>query len=600
MDLISYKGRLKWKLRTTDLYDGREVEIDWINFLPEHGGTKYERSRLITSSKEFLLLKIERPLRKWRSELSAGSVVNWYKHLRSIVRWMSERGMWQFSELSSNDLLDFFKSKKARHSEGLPTKTSIKNFIDFFEDLWLYRHGYPNGMRVNILEIEDEIWQECQVREASPWKAMDERFALALIFDALEWMRAYGDFFIDAARNIYAEQKKWVGITSNQRGKLSHKLFADICEHPLYFEISAKTGCEKNGPGLTRAFTITIGAAINILLFTLGQRVSELLRLDEGCLDIEYDNLDQPMSYICGVAAKKNGLHRRWVAADPIPDIVKWLEELHADARKASGLKALFVTRTQGSSVPLPGRKIQRMSTVTPVTAMRAFANAPFRANRPKAGRLHPHAARKTFAAFAVRRDKSALEALSLHFGHTYRAFTDGAYAANFDLQKLLVESDREELGRALTDLLVTPHLGGRAAPSVNNFRKTGVRFRGKLVLQPMVDDLIAKGIRVAPCNWGYCLYSQPMSACAGDKNGPNELKRSPDVCAGCANFVVSGAHAAWWNERAKNDETFLEHKALPLQTREIIGKRLEKSRQILRELLEKKRIVKIEAPTKK
>lgn len=599
-DLIFYQGRFKWKLRTSDLYEGEEIEINWTSFLPKHGGTKYERSRLIVGSKKFLLLRIERPLRKWRSGLSAATVANWYIHLRTLIRWMTEREIWQFCELTNDDLIDFLKSRKARHSDGAPTKAVLEVYINLFKDLWDLRHGYPAAFRVNISEVEDEIWQKCQSRDPKPWLAMDEEFALALIFDALEWIRAYGQFFIEAARRIYSEQKTWVGISGGQKTKLSRKLFADICAQPLYSEISTKAGCDLDGRGFARAITVTIGAAINILLFTVGQRVSELLRLDEGCVDLRYDDYEQPISYICGIAAKKNGLPREWVAGDPIPEIVRWIEDLHAHARKTAGLQALFITRTQGSSVPLPGRKLRRMSTASPVTAMRAFANCPFRANRPKGNRLHPHAARKTFTAFVVRRDKTALESLSLHFGHSYRAFTDGAYASNLDLQKLLVQADREELGRALTELLVSPHLAGRASSSVENYREHGVRFRGKLTLQRNVDELISKGIQIAPCNWGYCLYSQPMSACGGDKNGPNELRRSPDVCAGCANFVVSNKHAAWWNSRAEAEESFLNNEFMPLQTREIIEKRLEKSRQILRELLQTKTAGRIEADKRK
>jgi hypothetical protein len=279
---------------------------------------------------------------------------------------------------------------------------------------------------------------------------------------------------------------------------------------------------------------------------------------------------------------------------------VKWVEELHARARTTADLKALFVTRTQGSSIPLPRRKLRRMSTSSPVSAMQAFANAPFRAIKFRNENLHPHAARKTFAAFVVRRDKTALEALSLHFGHAYRAFTDGAYAGNLELQKLLNQADREELGRALAELLSSPNLAGRAAPAVESFTANGVRFRGKLVLQRSVDELISRGINVAPCNWGYCLYSQPTSSCGGDRIGPNELRRSPDVCASCANFVVSNAHVSWWNSRVERDEAFLANTAVPSQTREFVGKRLEKSQQILRQLIRGDPLTNHEARTKK
>ena len=77
--IITYEGRHKWVLRTDELYEGQAVELDWMNFLPEGIGSRYKRARIISSSKEFLKLKIERPLRKWRDELSAGTVAGWFR-----------------------------------------------------------------------------------------------------------------------------------------------------------------------------------------------------------------------------------------------------------------------------------------------------------------------------------------------------------------------------------------------------------------------------------------------------------------------------------------------------------------------------------------
>ena len=64
---------------------------------------------------------------------------------------------------------------------------------------------------------------------------------------------------------------------------------------------------------------------------------------------------------------------------------------------------------------------------------------------------------------------------------------------------------------------------------------------------------------------------------------------RSPDGCAGCKNFVATNIHAAWWNARVQRDEDFLREKNVPSQTKEIVDRRLEKSRGILRKLIEVK-----------
>lgn len=586
--LLIDKGKYKWKLRPDALHEGQPAELNWQHLLPPGVGKKYERSRLIASSKAFMLIKIEQPIRKWRSDLAASTVMNWYTLLRVLVQWMVNEGTWSFSALTDDKITAFLTSRESRHSIGPPSRRYIQSYIDLFEDLWTFRKSYLGAIRINVQEFEDEIWAECQARDARPWRAIDEDSALALVFDSLEWIRDYGPFVVETVQRIYTEQGKWVGLSTHQKKKRSTDLFASISASPLYEEMSRKCGAAKSGAGIARVFTCTVGAAMNVLLFTVGQRVSELLRLDKGCVQHKTSPDGVVISYIYGIAAKKGGLDRLWVAGEPVPEVVAWLEEVYKLARSATGLEALFISRTSGSSIPLPGRKLRRMTTASPVTAMRAFANSPFRKARPPIKNLHPHAARKTFAAFVVCRDKTALQALSLHFGHAFRAFTDGAYAGNLELQKLLSEANRQELDRALCELLSSTSLAGRAAKPVKQYmnESSGTRFRGKLLLRRTVDKLIAEGVRLAPCNWGYCLYSQPLSACGGTHNSPNELTRSPEVCSGCANFVVSDAHAAWWNERTKNDEEFLKQEGLPAQTQGVVEQRLEKSKAILRDLV--------------
>lgn len=70
---------------------------------------------------------------------------------------------------------------------------------------------------------------------------------------------------------------------------------------------------------------------------------------------------------------------------------------------------------------------------------------------------------------------------------------------------------------------------------------------------------MIADGIKLAPCHWGYCVYVEQLSACHGDESGPNEIERSPDVCARCSNFAVTEAHRPWWEARFRADEVFLQ-----------------------------------------
>lgn len=184
------------------------------------------------------------------------------------------------------------------------------------------------------------------------------------------------------------------------------------------------------------------------------------------------------------------------------------------------------------------------------------------------------------------------MEALSAHYGHAYREFTDRVYVGtDFELMQLLEEEDREDLVRTLTNLLSSSRMAGKAAERIEDYRRThrnDPSFAGRASLHTLVESLVSKGIKLAPCSWGYCVYSEAHSACHGDAIGPNDIFRAPDVCATCANFVVTQEHHAWWNERAQREEQFLAQRDLSAQARELVERRLSNSKTILRNLVVK------------
>lgn len=330
-----------------------------------------------------------------------------------------------------------------------------------------------------------------------------------------------------------------------------------------------------------------------VLLFMVGMRVRELIRLDVDCLQVERKQAGVPVAYLSGIAAKAGGRQRRWVAGDPIPEVIEWLRVTFAPCRTVGGSQALFLARSSTALITPPGTSAHRMGVTAPIRLMQAFADSPFRADRPATPRLHPHAARKTFAKFVVKRDKRALEALSVHYGHAYREFTDGVYVgADFQLSQLLEQEDRDDLARTLTSLMQSSRTGGKAAERINEFRRQYQKdpsFAGKAVPQTLVDNLVRRGIKIAPCDWGYCVYSESHSACRGDAIGPNEVLKAPDVCSTCANFVVTTEHQAWWNDRVIREETFLTQRGLPEQTKILVKKRLDQSKALLAGLVSRK-----------
>jgi hypothetical protein len=193
---------------------------------------------------------------------------------------------------------------------------------------------------------------------------------------------------------------------------------------------------------------------------------------------------------------------------------------------------------------------------------------------------------RKSFAKFAVRRDKRNLEPVAAHFGHVYKAFTDGCYVGiDGDLAELLAEEDRAELAINLERLLTGGRVMGASSIGLDKLRAQAQRFTGRKSLKALIDKLIKQGVQIAPCDWGMCVYSRSYSACKGDERGPNEINRAPDVCAGCRNFGVTEEHTSWWEERRDREQNFLEQSGLPVQTITVVRARLETSNKVLAKL---------------
>ncbi|MFC4522148.1 tyrosine-type recombinase/integrase [Cupriavidus pinatubonensis] len=562
-------------MRTSALYEEELAVIDWRKMLPE-GGTPGQRLKLMKSLKELLEAMIEYPVTKGRSGLAHSTVLLWCNQLRYLVAWMASEGLWSFSQLGTQHLLMFLKTRRQRHGPGRASATTVHGYVRLYYRMWELRTRYSDSLRVNPGLIEPDV-QLLRCTDDRPFKAIPEEVALPLIKDAIEWLTRFGPLMTQVVGELWQVRIANVTLPQKARQPRIQALYKVAQWESLLSDLESALQMKTARPNniLCRAMTVTLGAAVVVLLFMVGMRVRELVRLDVDCLQVERKQAGVPVAYLSGIAAKAGGRQRRWVAGDPIPEVIEWLRATFAPCRTASGSQALFLARSSTALIPPPGTSAHRMGVTAPIRLMQAFADSPFRADRPATSRLHPHAARKTFAKFVVKRDKRALEALSVHYGHAYREFTDGVYVgADFQLSQLLEQEDRDDLARTLTSLMQSSRMGGKAAERINEFRRQYQKdpsFAGKAVPQTLVDNLVRRGIKIAPCDWGYCVYSESHSACRGDAIGPNEVLRAPDVCSTCANFVVTTEHQAWWNDRVIREETFLTQRGLPEQTQILV-----------------------------
>ncbi|AQT51624.1 hypothetical protein BHQ31_14995 [Burkholderia cenocepacia] len=579
----------RWFLAESPLYPDEQPTIDWIKFLPPGVGTRHQRQYLLKSVKYFLRALINMPSAKRHSMISPATVKNWVKWTRRLVAWMVGRDIWRFSQLQTLEMLDFLTECSYSLLGDKRPLSSAGNYVVLLQWLWDLRYDYPASLRINPSTLAGQIGDIVPPDKRVPWKALDESIALPLIRDALKWIEAHGGFIRHAVDVLSDRLNHCVGLTRFQVHMRIRQTYSLLDDEPGMALAREALGLEHTHSFIVvrHLLTQTEGACLIILLFLVGFRCRELVNLDVDSMLIDQTADGEPIYRLRGVAAKRGGLGRTWVASNEVKEVIEYMTLLYEQVRIKSGKKALFLSRA-GGNAPQIGKCINRISTASVAKRIKQFASAPHRSASPKVLRLHPHSARKTFARFVAIRDKRALESLSYHFGHTHRMITDGCYVgADIELEKLIGEEARRDLANGLEDILRSGVVAGKAARSLQALKvdADSGAFRGRRSLQSLVDRLIEKGIQLAPCDWGYCVYSQSLSACRGTPAGPNEANRSPEVCAGCSNFVVTEKHRVWWSERLERDQRFLDQAGAPEQSRQLVKRRLLGTEKVLRDL---------------
>lgn len=576
-------NRSRWVLESSALYDGEESTIVWANLIPQSMGTKHQRTYLMKCMKGFFVASSVSIVTGAQYDQSTLQVR--YRYLVTLVRWMIARDIWRLSSLTEEDFVQFMQARRGRFDTPRPAESSIENWLMVGEQMWLHRRRYVGAIRFDPTMLRGEIYARCRPIRARPFKAIPEDFALPLIRDGLEWIEQYGAYVMKAAAQFREATRGKVGLTRREKHAISQEFFARLENDEMFTCIKTMLApnMKRCYDVLTRAVMHTQGATIVVLLFVLGLRNRELIRLDYDCIIAETEG-NGIAYYVEGIAAKKGGQTKRWAIFDPIVDIIKSITENSAVLREYSGSKALFLHGGRPLSSPL--LKTRRIGPQSVAERMRDFAAAPYRIDRPKISRLHPHAARKTFSRFAVKRDKHALEPVAWQYGHAYAEFTDGVYVgSDIELVEMMQEEDRAELASSLESLLLSERIAGKAGVALETAREELAQrqqFRGKAGLRTLVNRLIAEKVQIAPCDWGFCVYSMPLSACEGTETGPNIARRSPEICAGCANFVVSEKNLSWWDARVSRDERYLREANIPEQGAAIVSRRLSVSLRVL------------------
>jgi integrase len=338
------------------------------------------------------------------------------------------------------------------------------------------------------------------------------------------------------------------------------------------------------------------GACYVVISYLVGARVSEILHLQAGCVQLFETGNPQVatnIATIVGAIFKAESYHGRphqWIAPPQAVHAVHVLEALSSPHRSRSGRTDLWQRQRIGNlgiaewlpDTPMTLRISDTRSTNERLNRFATWLHVPHYQGRR--WRFRTHQGRRTFARFVALRDRTALYALAQHLGHRDVRQTDQAYVSNdYQLDREIETAVLDQSVCAWEQMLSARTLAGRMGAEILARRP---RFRGAHVKQDVrayARMLAETGLPLGVCEWGYCVYREEFSACHGSATAPDPVRREPSTCARCKNFSVTDTHRPYWSDQVDRYQRLLNDPALPTQTLKIARARVDEARALIR-----------------
>ena len=560
-----------------------QYTLDWSFQLPDESYfTDPQWSDWLHAAKAFLWsLRTDPP--EGRFAAHETTLIAVFKALRILIRWMAGRGCRCFSDLSREAAAEFIAEVAQRPGNSGKTLAPA-TLAGYHNLLWLL---YIQGSRLPEVAIEEPYRAPRRGRKAvRGWRPYTpDEIAVPLVSAAVRLVGTPADDIIALATRAQAAYDEALGrgVSPTKAGFAVVSATAGFRFSTLPGEVQPWHAAPVTSTKQVRHLADRLyDACFVIVAYLIGARLSEILELQVGCIEQQPsgDGSEQ-FAYLVGRIFKtvraREGKPHRWVAPAPVVRAIAVMEQLSAPLRRRSGRQELWLV-LDSTGLAGPAARIGLPHGFTIVGRLnQAFARfiglPPYRG---KPWHLTPHQGRKTFARFVGKRDRSGLHALQMHLGHVTRVMTDRGYVGtDFVLDELIDRNAREETRHALEELLTATALGGKAGRTIAERS----RFRGRTrdgAVQAYVDFLMKEtDLRLGVCDWGYCVYKQETSACAGDEKGPNPLLRTQSVCAGCSNFAVTDKHRPVWEARRARNVELLGQPHLDPESRLLVQQRI-------------------------
>jgi integrase len=540
---------------------------------------------------ELFLLSLRHDPPEGRRPLRQETIRGHFGHIRFLVRWMSAeniRRFRDFDEDTADRFVAMLRARPGRNGASLSISTA-EGHLGTIRTFHMQRDKLddaPPAPPPRAASVGKRHWKAYGSHPYTP-----DEIAVPLISGAIELLGNPADQILalrEHLENLYAQ------LRPRHQGRTLHwHIRRAMLDEPCP---CADRYANPDWPLRRLAFMLDrLGdACFVVIAYLVGARASEILRLEEGCLERHVaDGNGEEHVYLVGTITKtsltNHGDIHRWLAPEPVQRAIHILERLSAPLRALSGDRRLWLHQLGRGRSPLPtSMPVARLR--PPMVNVRLNERlAPFLALPDYQGgtwHLTSYQGRKTFSRFIGRRDRTGLTALQHHLGHVHRAMTDRAYVGtDFELAELIDDQTAEETRKALEDLLLAPHVAGKAGIMLSERSPFRGRTRSGDVDVYITEILVETDMRLGVCDWGYCLYRRETSACLGGECEPNPVLRTQSTCRTCANFAVTDRHRHVWEARLERNTMLTERDDLDAESRALAEARIQESRCILDQL---------------
>lgn len=497
------------------------------------------------------------------------SVTLWWQKLKPFIVYLvtRPRPILSYDDISHQLITRYIKKLKGKYKPGATLYCHLRSLSILFE----YRRKMCNSLRFDPFATGSagkEAGYNAAYRDQHRTDYIPDEILKDLIGAAIEYTTVWGPHILEASALMVNIRKRFPESTEDTVRYRQRRALKDFEQKRSHNTKSAIRPSLSNLNHLHEARTRLRTACGILIVFVTGIRLSELLSIKAGCIEIEntadgeFIWLHSTIYKIQGIAAGKPG---RWLGGPLARRVVAILEQLTKETRVKSRCAHLFVPVTPVAFEKWSGNEPLAQSFCK--TYLRDFIDfIGLKDTRGQSYHIHLHMFRRTFARHVVRSDTTNLMALKEHFKHCSVAMTDGYVGIDEELQDLLDnESDLLSLD-SFDKALRSTHLSGRRGKEIVTMVDRAIsdgrlplEFRGEAgghFRKKMIREFIDAGQQIYPCGASnFCWFRQDSADCTDGDKPIVEFCNPP----GCANAVIDREeHGSYWQNIVTEGESLL------------------------------------------